>query len=132
MPFVRIDMLQGKSREYRTQVGQIVYQTLLDVLNVPKNDRFQVFTEHSTDELVFDRDYLGAHRSDDCIFFQITLNSGRSVELKQRFYKALTDSLHERLNLRREDVFINLVDVPKENWSFGNGEAQYVSPTPSQ
>ena len=132
MPFVRIDMLEGRSQEYRTQVGQIVYQTLLDTLNVPKNDRFQVFAEHSKDELVFDRDYLGVHRSDDCIFFQITLNSGRSVELKQQFYKALADRLHERLNLRREDIFINLVDVPKENWSFGNGVAQYVSPTPSQ
>jgi len=68
MPFVRIDMLEGKPQEYRAQVSQIVYQTLLDTLNVPKNDRFQVFTEHSKDELVFDRDYLGVHRSDDCFF----------------------------------------------------------------
>ena len=128
MPFVRIDLLEGKTPEYRTQVGEIVYQALLDVLNVPKNDRFQVITEHPKAGLQFDRDYLGVHRSDDCIFFQITLNGGRSVELKQRFYKAVADGLHEPLKLRREDVFISLVEVPKENWSFGNGEAQYVSP----
>jgi 4-oxalocrotonate tautomerase len=132
MPLVRIDMLEGKSQKYRTRVGQIVYQTLLDVLNVPANDRFQIFTEHSKNELVFARDYLGVHRSDHCIFFQVTLNSGRNTELKQRFYKTLADRLHEELNLRREDVFINLIDVPKENWSFGNGEAQYVSPAPGQ
>jgi 4-oxalocrotonate tautomerase len=132
MPLVRIDMLEGKSQKYRTRVGQIVYQTLLDVLNVPENDRFQIFTEHSKNELVFDRDYLGVHRSDDCIFFQVTLNSGRNTELKQRFYKTLADRLHEELKLRREDVFISLIDVPKENWSFGNGEAQYVSPAPGQ
>jgi phenylpyruvate tautomerase PptA (4-oxalocrotonate tautomerase family) len=101
---------------------------LLDVLGVPPNDRFQVLAEHSKSGLQFDRDYLGVHRSDDCVFLQITLNSGRTLEMKQRFYKAVADGLHEALKLRREDVFISLVEVPKENWSFGNGEAQYVSP----
>jgi 4-oxalocrotonate tautomerase len=129
MPLVRIDLLEGKSAEYRKQVGQVVYQALLDTFNVPKNDRFQVITEHSREGFLFDRDYLGIHRSDDCIFLQITLNSGRTVEMKQRFYKAVADGLHESLKMRREDVLINLVEVPKENWSFGNGEAQYVSPS---
>jgi 4-oxalocrotonate tautomerase len=128
MPLVRIDLLEGKTPEYRTKIGQVVYQAMLDVLGVPKNDRFQVITEHSKDGLLFDREYLGVHRSDDCVFLQVTLNSGRTVEMKQRFYKAVADGLHEALKLRREDVLINLVEVPKENWSFGNGEAQYVSP----
>ena len=128
MPLVRIDLLEGKPPEYRIQVGQIVYQALLDAFTVPKDDRFQIVTEHPKAELLFDRDYLGIHRSDDCIFVQITLSSGRTVEMKQRFYKAVADGLHEALKLRREDVFISLVEVPKENWSFGNGEAQYVSP----
>ena len=127
MPLVRIDLLEGKPPEYRIQVGQIVYQALLDAFTVPKDDRFQIVTEHPKAELLFDRDYLGIHRSDDCIFVQITLSSGRTVEMKQRFYKAVADGLHDALKLRREDVFISLVEVPKENWSFGNGEAQYVS-----
>jgi len=76
--------------------------------------------------LNFDRDYLGVHRTDDCVFLQITLNGGRTVDIKQRFYKAIADGLHEGLQLRREDVFISLVEVHKEDWSFGNGEAQYV------
>ncbi len=128
MPFVRIDLLEGKTLEYRAQVGQIVYQAMLDTLGVPKDDRFQVITEHPKAGLQFDRSYLGIHRSDDCIFVQITLNGGRSTELKQRFYQAVADGLHEGLSVRREDVFINLVEVAKENWSFGNGEAQYASP----
>ncbi len=128
MPLVRIDLLEGKSPEYHEQVGQTVYQALLDCFAVPKNDQFQVITEHPKDELQFDRNYLGIHRSEDCIFVQITLSTGRTVEMKQRFYKAVADGLHESLKLRREDVFISLVEVPKENWSFGNGEAQYVSP----
>jgi 4-oxalocrotonate tautomerase len=128
MPLVRIDLLEGTSEKYRAQVGEILYRTLVDVLNVPENDRFQVITEHRKASLPFDRGYLGIHRSDDCIVFQITLNSGRSTELKQRFYQALADRLHEGIKIRKEDVLINLVEVPKENWSFGNGEAQYVAP----
>ena len=96
-------------------------------LAFPRVIDFQVITEHRKSALPFDPDYLGVHRTDDCIFFQITLNVGRSVELKQSFYKELTDRLHQGVKLRREDVFINLVEVPKENWSYGNGLAQYVS-----
>ena len=129
MPLVRIDLVEGKTTEYRAQVGQIVYQALLDCFSVPKDDRFQIITEHPKAELQYDRDYLGIHRSDDCILVQITLSMGRTVEMKQRFYKAVADGLQESLKLRREDIFINLVEVPKENWSFGNGEAQYVTPT---
>jgi 4-oxalocrotonate tautomerase len=99
---------------------------MTDVLNVPKDDLFQIITAHAKTSLQFDRDYLGIHRTDDCIFLQITLNSGRTAEMKQRFYKAVADGLHESLKLRKEDVLINLVEVPKENWSFGNGEAQYA------
>jgi len=128
MPLVRIDLLEGKTLEYRTRAGEIVYRAMLEALNVPKDDRFQVITEHPSAGLNYDREYLGVHRTDDCIFIQITLNAGRSVEMKQRFYKAVADGLHEGLKVRREDVFISLVEVHKEDWSFGNGEAQYVSP----
>ena len=126
MPIVRIDFLEGKAPEYGVEVGLIVARAMTEFLNVPKDDLFQVTTAHPKAGLRFDPDYLGIHRTDDCIFLQITLNSGRTVEMKQRFYKAVADSLHEGLKLRKEDVLINLVEVPKENWSFGNGEAQYA------
>ncbi|MGO8985780.1 MAG: tautomerase family protein [Terriglobales bacterium] len=126
MPLVRIDLFEGKTPEYHAQIGQVVYRAMFETLNVPKDDRFQIIAEHSKTSLLFDRDYLGIHRSDDCIFLQITLNGGRTVEMKQRFYKAVADGLHEALTLRKEDVFISLVEVQKENWSFGNGEAQYA------
>jgi 4-oxalocrotonate tautomerase len=129
MPLVRIDLLEGKSPEYLAQVSDIVYRAMLEQLNVPKNDRFQVITEHPKSGFVCDSEYLGIHRTDDCIFFQITLNSGRSLEMKERFYQAVADGLHKGVKIRREDVWINLVEVPKENWSFGNGVAQYASAT---
>ena len=126
MPIVRIDYLEGKAPEYGVQAGLIVARALTEVLNVPKDDLFQVITAHAKTGLQFDRDYLGIQRTDDCIFLQITLNSGRTVEMKQRFYKAVADGLHETLKLRKEDVLINLVEVAKEHWSFANGEAQYA------
>jgi phenylpyruvate tautomerase PptA (4-oxalocrotonate tautomerase family) len=130
MPLVRIDLAADKAPEYGIQIGQVVYQALVDVLNAPKNDHFQIITDHPKAGLQFDRNYLSVHRSDDCVFIQITLNSGRTLEMKQHFYKAVANGLHEKLKVRREDVFINLVEVPKENWSFGNGEAQYAPATP--
>jgi 4-oxalocrotonate tautomerase len=130
MPLVRIDLAEGKSLHYGRQAGQIIYQALMDVMNAPKGDLFQIITEHPQFGLQFDREFLGVHRSDECIFVQITLNSGRTVEMKQRFYKTVADGLYENLKLRREDVFISLVEVTKENWSFGNGEAQYAPATP--
>jgi 4-oxalocrotonate tautomerase len=126
VPLARIDLPQGKGAEYRSAVGDIVYQAMISVLNVPKDDRFQVIAEHGANELVIDSDYLGIHRTADAIIIQITLNEGRTTELKKAFYKAVVDGLQQRLGLRREDVIINLVEVKKENWSFGNGEAQYA------
>jgi phenylpyruvate tautomerase PptA (4-oxalocrotonate tautomerase family) len=126
MPLVRIDLIEGKPADYRRAVGEAVYEAMLKTINMPKDDRFQVITEHPADGLVFDPNYLGISRTADCIFIQITLNKGRTVEVKQALYQAIADGLHERIKIRREDVLINLVDVDKENWSFGNGIAQYV------
>jgi 4-oxalocrotonate tautomerase family enzyme len=126
MPLVRIDLAAGKSTEYRIAVTEAIYDAMLKVLNVPKDDRFEVVSEHPVENYVVDRTYLGIERSKDCILIQITLNDGRTVEQKRSFYKEVADLLHSRLGLRREDVFISLVEVKKENWSFGNGEAQYA------
>lgn len=128
MPLARIDLAQGKPAGYLKIIGEVVYDAMISALNVPANDRFQVITEHPVENFVFDTSYLGIKRTGDCIFIQLTLNEGRTVEVKRAFYKAVADGLHERLELRREDVFISLVEVKKENWSFGNGEAQYAQP----
>ncbi len=127
MPLVHIHVPQGKSGEYRSAISDVVYNTTITVLNVPENNRFHIISEHPTTDLVIDPSYYGVNRSENAIIIQITLNEGRAtLELKKVYYKALADGLHERLGLRREDVIINLVEVKKENWSLGNGEAQYA------
>jgi len=126
MPLVRIDLARGKPSDYRRAVGEVVYDAMRTTLNVPEDDRFQIINEHPAENLIIDPGYLGIARTADCILIQITLNDGRTVEQKRAFYKAVADGLQQRVKLRREDVFISLVEVRKENWSFGNGEAQYA------
>ena len=126
MPLVQIHLMQGKPAEFRRRVGEIVYQTMTDTINVPPKDNFQVITEHAQGDLVYDPEYLNIQRTDGVVIIQITLNEGRTVELKKAFYARLAERLHEQLGIRLEDVFISLVEVKKENWSFGNGIAQYA------
>lgn len=125
MPLARIDLLEGKTSEERQAIGETVYQALLSI-GVPQNDRFQIITEHSAGGLVFPASYLGVHYSPNLIMIQITLNEGRTVELKKALFKAIADGIHGRIGISQEDVFISLVEVKKENWSFGNGIAQYA------
>jgi 4-oxalocrotonate tautomerase len=126
MPLVRISLRSGKSREYRRAIGEVVHQCMVEVLNVPGDDRFQIVSEHDADSLIYDPTYLGISRTDDIVVIQITLNQGRTVEMKRRFYSAVTQALATRPGIRPQDIFINLVEVGKENWSFGDGIAQYA------
>ena len=125
MPLVRIALLRGPEGLGR-QVGAVVYRTMVDTIDVPKKDNFQVITEHSKDTLVFDREYMDIPRSDGFVSVQITMSEGRSLEKKRLFYRTLAERLQSELGVRPEDLFINLVEVKKENWSFGNGVASYA------
>lgn len=127
MPLVRIDLLQGKPAEYRRTLGNAVHEAMVATINVPADDRFQIVTEHAPNDFIVDDRYLGIRRSPDCVIIQITLNDTRTVDQKRALYETLADNLNRQLGLRREDVFVSLVEVRKENWSFGNGEAQYAS-----
>jgi phenylpyruvate tautomerase PptA (4-oxalocrotonate tautomerase family) len=127
MPLARIDLVRGKSADYKRTIADVVYEAIIEILKAPANDRFQVIAEHAPESHIADESYLGIKRTQDCVFIQVTLNAGRTLEQKKAFYKAVADGLHERLGMRREDVFLNLIEVAKENWSFGNGVAQYAT-----
>jgi phenylpyruvate tautomerase PptA (4-oxalocrotonate tautomerase family) len=127
MPLVRISLLEGKSDSYRQKIGDAVHRAMVETINVPPLDRFQIITGHGRNDFIYDPQYLNVQRTNDLVMIQITLNAGRTTEMKKAFYKRVADLLHAEIGLRREDVLINLVEVAKENWSFGNGEAQYAT-----
>lgn len=100
---------------------------MITVAGVPEHDKFQVVTRHAADELVYPHDgYLGLTYTANIVFIQITWNGGRTVDVKKAFYRAIADGIHAATGIRKEDVFISLVDVQRENWSFGNGDMQYA------
>jgi len=126
VPLVRISLMQGKTKEFRTAVGEAVHRAMVETINVPAPDHFQVITEHAKEDLVYDPSFLDIARTDGVVFIQISLNIGRTVDQKRALYRRIAELLAENPGIRKENVFINLVEVVKENWSFGNGEAQYT------
>ena len=127
MPLVRIDLNKDAPAERIRIVSQAVYGAMIEIANVPVNDKFHVVTRHSADEIVYPEEaYLGARYSQDLIIIQVTWVGGRSTDVKKQFYRRIADEIHVKAGVRKEDVWINLVDDAREDWSFGNGDMQYA------
>ena len=126
MPLVRISLREGKSEEYKKALADGVHRALVEAIEIPPQDRFQVLTEHSRGSLIYDPSYLGVIRTDEIVLVQITLSAGRKPPQKRRLYQRMSEILAENPGLRPQELMINLVEVAWENWSFGNGVAQYA------
>jgi 4-oxalocrotonate tautomerase len=126
MPLVRVSLRQGKSDEYKKAIGDGVYRALRETFTVPEEDRFVTVSEHSESEFQFSKTYMDIARTDDLVILQITVSNTRTIEQKKALFARIVELLLQKPGLRKEDVFINLLEVAKENWSFGNGVAQYA------
>jgi 4-oxalocrotonate tautomerase len=126
MPLVRISLREGKTEQYRKAVADGVHRAMVEGAAVPEQDRFQIITEHPPSGLIYDPTYLGIQRTNDIVMVQITLSTGRKLAQKRQLFKRMAEILAESPGLRPQDLMINLVEVAWENWSFGNGEAQYT------
>jgi phenylpyruvate tautomerase PptA (4-oxalocrotonate tautomerase family) len=126
MPLVRISLRRGKSPAYRKAIFDGVYQAMRETFDVPEDDRFMVATEHDAPDFSYGPNYIGIERSDDLVIIQLTVSNTRGVDKKKALYRRIVEILTRNPGLRPEDVFINLVEVLPENWSFGHGRAQYV------
>ncbi|NNU48957.1 tautomerase family protein [Rhizobium sp. WYCCWR 11279] len=122
MPFARIDLIKGKTPEYRAAVADIVYRGIVDVLKAPDGDRFIVVGEHTADNLIYDPKFLGFDRSSDFLLIQVTSTVGNDKVSKLAFFRFIADELKEKLSVRPDDIMINMVYVDRSDWSFGNGE----------
>ena len=127
MPLVRVSIRQGKSVAYRQAILDGIYDAMQSSFEVPKDDRFMVISEHDETNFSYSKDYLGIARSDDLVLIQLTVSNTRGRDKKKALYRSIVQNLSKNPGIRPEDVFINLVEVLPENWSFGNGIAQYVA-----
>jgi hypothetical protein len=93
---------------------------------MPEDDQFMTIAEHDAANFRYGSSYLGIARSDDLVFIQITANNTRSLEQKKMLFRRIMELLGASPGIRLEDAFISLIEVVKENWSLGNGLAQYA------
>lgn len=126
MPLVRIALNHNPDPAYATAIGDAVHRALVESMNVPVNDKFQIIGSHEPAQIVYPPEYLGIHHSDAIVIIQITLNAGRTVEQKRALYAQIVDLLAAAPGVPRADIVISLIEVVKENWSFGDGIAQYA------
>jgi len=134
MPLVYVTLAEGTtSQDRRTQIGDGIYRALIDVANVPEDDRFEVINEVPSANLIYSPDYMGFDRSPSVVFIQIFINAARlagSVDVKRALYARIAENLGAA-GVRGDDILINLVEMPEENWSFGRGELSYPPAAPS-
>src|SRR5215467_4035294 len=126
MPLTRVSLRRGKPAAYRKAILDGVYLAMRETFNVPEDDRFMLISEHDADDFSYGADYLGIRRSDDLVIIQLTVSNTRSLAQKQALFARVVERLTRDPGLRPEDIFINLVEVAPENWSFGHGIAQYA------
>ena len=127
MPLVRIDVDASTSPKTLSVICDAVYDAMTSTAKVPAHDKFMIVSKHDGDDLVFPQEgYLGIKYTPGIVFIQITWNFGRTTDVKKAFYKKVAGDIHEKTGIRKEDIWINLVEVSPENWSFGNGEMQYA------
>jgi 4-oxalocrotonate tautomerase len=127
MPLTRISLRRGKPATYRRAILDGVYLALRETFNVPEDDRFMVVSEHDANDFLYGADYLGIRRSDDLVIIQLTVSNTRNLAQKRALFARIVERLTHDPGLRPEDIFINLVEVAPENWSFGHGVAQYAA-----
>jgi 4-oxalocrotonate tautomerase len=127
MPFVRISVPQRLSKAQLQHISNAVHQAMVSTFNVPAADLFQVLTRHPPEELICSPEYLGITHSSAVAFIQITCNEGRTLDMKKALFSHVASEIAKGDAISAADVIVNLVEVQKENWSFGNGIAQYAT-----
>jgi 4-oxalocrotonate tautomerase len=125
MPLVRIDVPVSTSAQEVVSISDAIHRAMVDTFNVPLEDRFQTITRRARDELICTTEFLDVKHTNEVIFVQITCAPGRSIDTKKLLYKKIAQQIAAVSHFSFSDVIINLVESSRENWSFGNGIAQY-------
>ncbi len=126
MPLVRITLPASVSSTNQAEISNSVHEAMVETFNVPLADKFQIISRHPANDLICTEEFLGVKHSKDVLMIQITCSFGRSVEVKKSLYLSIASKIADRTSFSKSDVFINLVETVKENWSFGDGIAHYA------
>ena len=126
MPLVHIHVIEDRrTPQQLRRVADVIQDVMLDHFAAPPRDRYQLISEHKAGQIIAEDNGLGFDRTDDIIVVQIA-QQGRTGEQKQRAYKELADRLHTETGLAPTDLIVSVVENTREDWSFGNGVAQFL------
>lgn len=125
MPLIHVSLRAGKPDNYRQAICDSLYRAMREALEVGEGNQFIAITEHEAANFRYGAAY-GVTRSDDLVLIQITTFNTRTPEQKKALFRRAAELLGENPGIRPEDVFINVLDAPKENWSVGHGLAQFA------
>ena len=127
MPVTRIAIREGKTPEYKQALLDEIYEAMRETVQIKDGDRFMAITEHDEHAFAYGA-FLDIDRSDDLVQIQVFWAPGKTVEAKLAMYKRIVERLGSNPGVRPEDVLISVIETAAENWSFGNGEAQFYAP----
>jgi len=125
MPLLHISLRAGKPEAYRQAILGGLYRAMREALNVPEDDQFMTITEHEPANFRYGNAY-GVTRSADVVYIQITVFNNRTLEQKKALFRRIAELLAESPGIRPNDVFVNVLEAAKENWSVGHGLAQFA------
>ncbi|MBF9298627.1 MULTISPECIES: tautomerase family protein [Mammaliicoccus] len=128
MPLMKIDIIKGRKKSEIKQILDIAYETMLTAFDAPIGDRYQIVTQHEDYEMEILDTGLGVERTEGVIIFTI-ITRPRTQQQKVQFYREVVNELHDKLNIRKEDVMFSIVENTDEDWSFFKGEAQFLNGT---
>jgi phenylpyruvate tautomerase PptA (4-oxalocrotonate tautomerase family) len=126
MPLIHISLRAGKPEAYRQAIFDGLYRAMREALDVPEDDQFMTITEHDAANFRYGASCFGIVRSDDLVFIQFTMFDTRTAEQKKALFRRTAELLGENPGIRPENVFVNVLESAKENWSVGHGLAQFA------
>lgn len=126
MPIIKIDMIKGRTEEQIKAILDVSYEVMLEAFEAPVGDRYQIVTQHEYYEMAILDTGLGVERTTDILVFTL-ISRPRTKDQKLKLYNNLATRLHDELNIRKEDIMVSLIENTDENWSFFNGEAQFLN-----
>ena len=126
MPLIHISLRAGKPEAYRQSIFDSLYRAMREALDVPEDDQFMTIREHEPANFRYSASCYGVGRSEDVVYIQITVFNTRTAEQKKALFRRTAELLGENPGIRPENVFVNILESAKENWSVGHGVAQFA------
>ncbi|MCY8404756.1 MULTISPECIES: tautomerase family protein [Bacillus] len=126
MPLLRFDIIEGRDEQALKKLLDTAHDAMVEAFNVPEKDRYQIVHQHPANELIIQDTGLGLNRSKDLVVISITSKT-RTESQKEKLYALLAERLEAKCGISPEDVMVSITENGDADWSFGLGEAQFLT-----